>query len=56
MVLEYIHNSTMSAHLEMTKKLNLTGKVSYSPGMRIDVCNSVRKYQDYHRAKPARDS
>jgi hypothetical protein len=56
MVLDYFHNSTMGAHLGMTKTLDRINKVFYGPDMRREVYAFVRQCQDCQRAKPAQDS
>jgi hypothetical protein len=56
MVLQYFHESALSAHLGANKTLNRIGKVFYRPYIRAEVCKFVRGCQGCQRAKAAQDS
>ena len=56
MILEYFHDSVLSAHLGVTKTLQKISKVFYWPGLRQDVCKYVRQCTPCQQAKPAQNA
>jgi hypothetical protein len=56
MLLEYFHDSALSAHLGVAKTLHRICKVFYWPTIRSDVTNYVRTCDVCQRAKPAQNT
>jgi hypothetical protein len=55
MILEYFHDSALSAHLGVAKTLHRISKVFYWPGIRPDVAKYVRQCDVCQRVKPAQN-
>jgi hypothetical protein len=56
MILDYFHDSTLSARLRVAKNLHRVSKVFYWPGIRPDVVKYVRQCDVCQRAKPAQNT
>ena len=56
MILEYFHDSALSAHLGVAKTLRRVAKDFYWPDLRPDVVKYVRQCEGCQRAKPAQNT
>jgi hypothetical protein len=56
MILQYFHDSALSAHLGVEKTFRQISKVFFWSRMRPDVLDYVRKCEQCQRAKPAQDT
>jgi hypothetical protein len=56
MILEYFHDSALSAHLGVEKTFHRISKVFFWPKLRLDVLNYVRQCAECQRVKPAQDT
>jgi hypothetical protein len=56
MILEYFHDSALSAHLGAAKTFHQASKVFYWPGIRYHVVKYVRQCGVCQRAKPAQNT
>jgi hypothetical protein len=56
MILDYFHDSMLSAHLGVAKTLHRVSKVFYWPGIRPDVVKYGRQCDVCQRAKPAQNT
>jgi hypothetical protein len=56
MLLEYFHDSTLGAHLGVTKTLRRISKLFYWPGIQSDVTRHVRHCSVCQQAKPAHNT
>jgi hypothetical protein len=56
MILEYFHDSALSAHMGVAKTLHRISKVFCWPSIRPDVAKYVRQCDVCQRAKPAQNT